>query len=347
MYSYQEITCVDIELSSECNAACPQCPRNFHGYPNNRGYVEHSMTLTEAKQIFQPDFLSRLHRVYFNGNYGDLVMNPQTIDIIKYFRSHTPPHCEYRASTNAGARDKNFWIEMANLGVTIYFCLDGTDNETHAFYRRNTLYDTVLKNAKTFISAGGRAIWKMIEFDHNRHQIDQAKQLSEDLGFFSFFSENHRRNNGPVYDKQFNLVGKLGSFADWDRDAAFAWVNSKNRSIDIRDMKNSGYRADIRCRVKQDRDVYVSSTGRVFPCCYMGYEPETYERGSLTRTAYQNHQLIEIMDPNNALEHGLENCIQWFNRVEQSWSKESFEDGRLIVCNDSCGRGNPYHDHSD
>lgn len=338
---------MDIELSSECNAACPQCPRNYFGYPNNRGYIEHSMTLEEAKKIFVPDFLSRLRRVYLNGNYGDLVMNPQTIDIIRYFQLHTPPACKYDASTNGGARDKNFWTEMANLKVNIDFCLDGIDNDTHGFYRRNTLYDTVIKNAKTFIAAGGHAYWKMIEFDHNRHQIDSARQISVDLGFKHFRAVNHRRNVGPVYDKEFNLVGKMGTFPDWDRDITFAWRNAKDKVIDIVALKNDGYQPDIRCRVKQDKDVYISSTGRVFPCCFMGYEPETFERGTLTRTAYRNHQLLEIMEPNNALEHGLENCIKWFERIEPTWSKSTFEEGRLIVCNDSCGRGNPYRDHPD
>jgi hypothetical protein len=40
---------------------------------------------------------------------------------------------------------------------------------------------------------------------------------------------------------------------------------------------------------------------------------------------------------NNALELSLEECIQWFNRVEESWSKDTFENGRLVCCNDNCG----------
>lgn len=346
MYSYQDIQRIDLEISSECNAACPRCPRNFNGYPNNRGYPEHNMTLQEAKIIFTPDFLSRIKRISLNGNFGDLVMNPQTIDIIEYFRSHTPDDCIYMASTNAGARDKTFWTRMAELGVKIYFCLDGIDDATHGIYRRNTLYTTVIKNAQTFIAAGGRAWWKMIIFDHNTYQIEQAETLSRDMGFEGLFKVDQKRDTGPIYDKNFNLVGKLGNWQDWNKHAVLARMNEKHHVIHVRDLKNEGYRANISCRVKRIKEIYVSSTGRVWPCCYMGYEPETFERGSRTRLAYQNQQLLDIMHENNALVHGLENCINWFDRVERSWTRDSFDEGRLIVCNDSCGAGNPYHDHT-
>lgn len=346
MYTYQEITCLDIELSSECNASCPQCPRNFFGYPNNRGYIEHSMTLDEAKKIFPTEFLSRLKRIYLNGNYGDLIMNPQTLEIIDYFRSHTPDNCRYLASTNAGARNRSFWTGMANLRVEVLFCLDGTDNETHGIYRRNTLYDTVINNAKSFIAAGGQARWKMIVFDHNRHQIDQARQLSKELGFLSFVTMDHKRNTGPIYDKNFNLVGQLGDWKPWNKHDAFEHMNARSFQVDIRDLNNEGYKPGISCRAKNDKDIYVSSTGRVSPCCFMGYDPDTYMRGSKTRLAYGNQQLLEIMDPNNALKYGIKNCINWFNKVEQSWTKERFEDGRLILCNDNCHAHNPHNDYS-
>jgi len=40
---------------------------------------------------------------------------------------------------------------------------------------------------------------------------------------------------------------------------------------------------------------------------------------------------------NNALEHPLEDCIRWFQAVEKSWSIGSYEQGRLVICDDNCG----------
>ena len=30
-------------------------------------------------------------------------------------------------------------------------------------------------------------------------------------------------------------------------------------------------------------------------------------------------------------------CIKWFNAVEESWAKSSFEEGKLVCCSDNCG----------
>lgn len=342
MLEYRQIQRLDLELSSKCNAACPQCPRNFFGYPNNRGFVEHSMTLAEAQQIFQPDFLHNIKEIYINGNYGDFVMNPESLEIIEYFKQHTSPGCHYKISTNGSARTKQFWHKLGSMGITVNFCLDGVDQETHAKYRRNTSFKTIIQNAQTFIAAGGIAVWKMIRFDHNQHQIDRAVAMSKELGFASFFEVDHGRNTGPIYDKDFNLVDKLGKFESWNTQQVFAGMNQKNAVIEIKNYSYSSVKENIHCKSKTRQEIFVSSTGRVYPCCFMGYEPETYERGAETYCAYMNHQLLQIIDQNHALTHGLENCINWFARVEESWSKESFEQGRLIVCNDSCGKGNLY-----
>ena len=87
MYNIKDIQHLHLEISSRCNAACPLCPRNFYGYPHNDGYVEHDMTLKEAQQIFSKTFLNQLNEIYINGNFGDIVMNKDSIDIIKYFKS--------------------------------------------------------------------------------------------------------------------------------------------------------------------------------------------------------------------------------------------------------------------
>ena len=53
MINFSNIQHLHLEISSKCNARCPLCPRNFFGYPFNDGYVEHDMTLDEAKQILE------------------------------------------------------------------------------------------------------------------------------------------------------------------------------------------------------------------------------------------------------------------------------------------------------
>lgn len=330
MYTIDSIRVLHLEISSNCNAACPLCPRNFHGYPFNDGYTEHSMTLSEAQTIFTVEFIQQLDHVHVNGNFGDIVMNPEAIDILSHFRT-TNPSLQISISTNGGARNSEFWSKLADLRCMVYFCIDGLE-DTHHLYRQNTLYSTVIKNAQTFIQAGGNAVWKMIDFDHSRHQQDMARQLSQEFGFQNFELVDHGRNSTPVFDKNRQLTHIIGSprvtdfqqLMDWRKHGpALAGIIASTR------IKN------ISCVVKKTKSVYVSSTGHVYPCCYLGFSPETDFGGIHHKSV--NAQLRPLIKHNNAIEHGLSESIQWFNEVEKSWDIDSFENGRLIMCNDTCG----------
>lgn len=332
MYSVGDIRHVHLEISSRCNAACPLCPRNFYGYPYNDGYVEHDMTLNEAQKIFSPQFLSQIDEVYVNGNFGDIVMNPEALDILAYFRGANPD-VSIVISTNGGARDRAFWQSLAELDATVIFCIDGLE-DTHSLYRQNTLYSTVIKNALTFIAAGGRAVWKMIEFDHNEHQRQQAQKLSQDLGFQEFRLVNHGRDQAPVYNAHGELTHTIGKPTRTDFKILFD--SRKTDEVLLEDITPGRIIKPIKCQVQKSKSIYVSSTGDVYPCCFLGFNPREYGHGNYHQAA--NVQVKNIIKENNALENDLESCISWFNDVENSWKIPTFEQGRLVICNDVCGQ---------
>ena len=322
MYSISDITKLHLEISSLCNASCPACPRNFHGYPYNNGYTERNLTLADVKKMFPREFIQQLSEILINGNYGDIVMNPESLNIIEYFRQlnstvHIP------ISTNGSAKNKQFWQRLAELDTKVYFCLDGLE-DTHSLYRVNTLFSTVIKNAQTYIAAGGHAIWKMIPFDHNRHQIDQARQLSHELGFNGFIVTDYGRNSTPVFNKNGELTYVIGNPANTNFSQLFTAIKNKTSHW----IKNIPVKDIIHCEAKHDNSIYVASTGDVYPCCYLGD----------TVYSSKNLQIKNLTNENNALEYSLEHCINWFNAVEASWEKHNWEQGRLITCNNMCGK---------
>ena len=67
MINFGDIRDVHLEISSLCNASCPWCPRTFWGYPYNGGYPEANLSLAQATQIFQPEFLTQLKSIRING----------------------------------------------------------------------------------------------------------------------------------------------------------------------------------------------------------------------------------------------------------------------------------------
>lgn len=335
MYSISEIRHVHLEISTLCNASCPWCPRNFWGYPYNAGYPETNLTLSQAQQIFQPEFLKQLTAISINGNYGDLVMNPESPDIVDYFIT-VNPHLAVDISTNGGARNKEFWTKLAKPQVSVTFALDGLA-DTHHLYRQNTNWNTVIKNAKTFIAAGGRAIWKMIEFDHNVHQINECKKLSKELGFSNFELIIGERTNAPVFDKQGKFTHVLGNYSG-PTEFPLLFQRKVNDEILLEDILPGRVPQEITCNVKANKSLYISANGDVSPCCWLGFYPQTYGHGQYHQAT--NNQLIPLIQHNNALKHPLNECIKWFNSVEKSWSIPEFTQGRLVICNDVCGKNN-------
>lgn len=332
MYAIEDIRHLRLELSGRCNARCPLCPRNFYGYPYNDGYVEHDMTLSEIQTIFNIEFVQQLDEILVNGNFGDIVMNPETIDIISWFRSINP-EVLIKVSTNGGARDAEFWTALAKTRAMVMFSIDGL-GDTHSLYRQNTCWDIVIKNAKTFIQAGGYAIWKFIKFDHTQHQIAECKQMAQELGFKEFSVCYDGRDQGPVFNNHGELVYVMGSPKTVNFDQLF-----KSRTQDevlLEDIVVDRQPCEINCQAKEKKSIYVSAIGEVYPCCWMGFNPRTYGHG----TYYQavNQQICDIIGENNALEHDLADCINWFNKVEESWKIPKFDYGRLVICNDVCGK---------
>ena len=326
MIEYNDIKHVELELSSYCNANCPLCPRSLFGYPYKTGYTAKHLTLEEVKKILEVDFINQLTLVTFEGNYGDPLINPELLDIIDYINKPIKIH------TNASMQSKKFWKSLASKNVTVLFALDGL-TDTHSIYRQNTNFEKIILNAKTFINNGGNAIWKMIKFDHNQHQVESCRQLSIELGFNDFELWDNARDVGPVFDEQGNLVRVLGNFTGSTELQHYIDV-IENGDMFIEDIWDT-HKNNISCQTINNKSIYISSEGEVYPCCFMGFNPRKYGKGRWHQPV--NAQIQSLLQPNNALERPLKECIEWFNSIPACWNKSTFEDGRLIVCDASCG----------
>lgn len=334
MIQYQDIRDVHLEIATLCNASCPWCPRTFWGYPYNGGYPELYLSLDNAQRIFSLEFLQQLTSIRINGNYGDIVMNPDGAAIVEYFVDANP-NLEITINTNGSARDKEFWIRLGKLGVTVTFALDGL-KDTHHLYRQNTVWSQVIRNAQTFISAGGSAVWQMIQFKHNQHQVSACRGLSKQLGFDKFLLINDGRDTAPVFDRHGNLVHVLGDYHG-EREFPVLFYKKQHDEVLLEDIIPGRTPSQhIVCESKQMRSIYIAANGDVSPCCYTGFYPRTYGHGQYHQAA--NAQLVPMINTNNALEHSIEECIKWFSNVEQSWNVPAFEQGRLVICNDNCGK---------
>jgi MoaA/NifB/PqqE/SkfB family radical SAM enzyme len=308
--------------------------RNYRGYDYNSGYPDTELSLKDIKKILSVEFLKQLTKgISFNGNLGDFGLARDAQEIVHYLTDLDVP---VHINTNGSMRTPDWWANLSRPGVTIGFALDGIDQPTHALYRQDTNWDTIIKNAKAFISAGGKAIWRFIPFDHNQHQESACRQMAQDLGFARFENIDEGRNRGPVYSR-------TGEFSHW---LGQPWTEQERQNpplakdllenhinwFDSRTVKSDKDTLPLKitCQHKRLEEIYIAADGTVWPCCFLGFYPATMHHPG-------NMQLAPLVAENNALEHDLAHCMAWFDRVEETWSKNSIAEGRLYGCVNSCG----------
>jgi len=334
MINYESIRRVHLEISTRCNASCSLCPRNIAGYDTDLGYPVHDMTLTEAKNIFSEPFLKQLWGILINGNFGDFVTARDGLEIVKYF-TDINPNLRIEISTNASAKP-HIWSELGQIkNVTVGFDIDGLQ-DTHHLYRQNTNWNLVIRNAKNFINAGGTAIWRMIVFDHNLHQVEECRRLSEELGFKKFNIINDGRDSGPVYNRAGNLTHQL---MDRTRpvqknypERIEAWVQQSKRNPN---WPTEPISKEKNCLTKLYNEIYITATGEVYPCCFLGFYPNS----KFQRNHYGDDELLKkIVKNNNAYLVGIEQAIKYFSEVESAWSKDLYKEGRIFTCDEYCGK---------
>ena len=331
MLSVDQITSLDLEISSYCVASCPMCPRNFYGMKHNAGYSVTSISQKNFQKVFGKKFVNRLKFVKFNGNFGDFNMNPEAAQIVEYLRENNK-NVDIEIHTNGHSRDAIFWRRLANSNPTVCFDLDGLE-DTHHLHRVGTSFSRVIKNAKSFIDAGGQAIWKMILFDHNKHQVTECRKLAHELGFCDFCVVNDGRNDAFVFNNDGSYSHTIGTpqhRKPTDAHELLQWKKAHKWSSAVKVKKT------INCQAILDRRIFMSSNGDIFPCCWLGFSPTKYD-GDLH---HGNSQLKKLMGnvKNNAITHGLDKAVNWFSLVQDTWRKKTIKEGRLYRCDMYCGK---------
>ena len=327
------VNVVELEITSKCNAACPQCIRNFYGGPKWP-----TVPLVSLKLDFLKDKLSELladtNILHLCGTYGDPCVHNQFIEIIRWAKSFK--NLELRINTNGGM-NKSYWAELASLlseNDRVIFGIDGLKDTNH-LYRKNVDWEILMRNAKQFIDAGGKAVWQYIVFEHNQHQVEEANKIANDMGFVDFYIKKTIR----FLDKRHKMVEQTP-------------VLDKNKIYFIKPPTNTRYlnegyasmrdidfmKEKIQCMAKIYNNIYIGSDGYVFPCAWVhdrlyGYEPESAIDITRIKTLFD---MAGGREKANIYHTPIKDIIygKWFETMENSWVNEH----RLERCAIQCGK---------
>lgn len=193
-FTWEKLSQIHIELTNSCNAACPMCTRFFGNSPLIRPDLElGQITLDKFKKYFPKEVMDKMEVILFCGVHGDPCVAKDVYEICEYIAEVNPNTC-VRMNTNGGMRNPEFWSKMGKLFASkekgpwswrITFSIDGLEDTNH-LYRRNVVWDKLYANVKAYLETGAQAEWDFLIFKHNEHQLQEAKALSKELGFYAF-----------------------------------------------------------------------------------------------------------------------------------------------------------------
>ena len=290
----QPIKVLHIEPTDACNAACPQCARETDAAFDKNNL--HHLSVDQIKKLVDVDTIQNLNKLYMCGVYGDPAAGRHTLEIFKYFRSINPT-ITLGMNTNGGLRSTNWWRELADIMYQdnpypeeyVVFSIDGLADTNHT-YRINVNWEKVMANAQAFISAGGRAHWEMLVFEHNQHQTELAQQLAKDMGFKWFRAKVSKRfKTHPI---------------DFLKPPAL-W---KDPNV------NEG---KIECQAIKESSLYISAQGTIYPCCWLGTSANTIDKfDSIQKSWYGStpNTICALTCTKNVLGTSFTN--QWQKEVE-------------------------------
>lgn len=343
---------LQIELSNVCNALCPTCQRNTIDWQVLKDMKENQVELTmenlpvvnvptvsEASNIYvepkvidniiKSNLYKQITRIEFVGTIDDPLASPYLSIILDMFRREKS-NINFTLHTNGSLRTPGYFNELAKFfikpGNSISFSIDGLEDTNH-LYRRNCQWQKIMENAKAFISAGGRAKWQFIEFPWNKHQVDTAKQLSEQMGFQEFL---HRKNIHTQW-KQDLSDWNWGDFVDMvELDPVYSIAK-----IDPTDK--------ITCNYQKRKQYHISYDSKLWPCCILNSN-----RGhvKIKRHFAENFNSRYTKDWNCLKKNSVDDIIahQFYkNDLVKSWTSNTHGSGpqdRIISCTMSCSKPN-------
>ena len=364
MFSYDNVTGLHLELTTKCNAMCPMCNRNFKGKPRDDLPIS-ELTVKDIKTLLEPEFLKKLKLISVCGVYGEPICDRDLKKILRYIYKCNP-NVDIDIYTNGGLYDEEWWSDLAKImkkhNGTVIFGIDGVD-ETHSLHRRNTDFNTVIRNAKAYINAGGRAGWDFIVFKHNEHQVEAARKMSEELGFAAFQIKKTSRFLKNLYEHDEQLDSTILGYG---KHPVYDGNGKKIYNIEL--PENKEYRntsedkllelikkyetiekyfdsVPIDCGAIKSGGIFLSAQGEVFPCCTV-YQQVMYKviHGVKDETELNEYKLY-TQDNLSAYDKSIKEIVEgkFFHDLFKSFGCTSIATGKPKSCTRACGKNLDVH----
>jgi MoaA/NifB/PqqE/SkfB family radical SAM enzyme len=333
----EDIKKIQLELSNFCNASCVGCRRTDHRTLTEKYEISSApkvfLTLDLIRNLITDPVMKSVREVEFCGTIDEPLAHPDFLEILQILFDANP-NLFIRIHTNGAVRNKEFYSKLARI-LTMFrshevrFSIDGLE-ESHRLYRGDLDYNKILENAKTFISVGGLAVWQMLQFPWNEHEVETCDAMAKEMNFKKFIFRRDRTHSSSFtveYIKEKRLKNEPAP--------------PKFNPVELNLVEDDSI---ILCHYKTEKMVFVNHEGKLFPCCFMSNMNIT--RLSEMSLQFNNNVTNVYGEDFNSLHHHSATEIMnhvWFaDKLTASWNnKYADENAKLLVCSKSCGQTAP------
>ena len=279
------ITGFHIEPTNICTLKCSGCARTrfIDQWPQH--WHNHSLDVEQLLQFLDIDLSDK--SILLCGNYGDPIYHPNFINFVKQLKE---TGVTLSITTNGSYKTKDWWQELTELLTykdNITFSIDGIP-ENFTQYRKNADWESIQIGMQTSVASQCKTTWSYIPFLFNENNINQAKELSLQLGIDEFVI-----NPSDRFDKKtFNLIPSAVELVGGRFDSQQNWKEYK-----------SGTGINPKCNNNSLH--FITAEGFYSPCCYMADHRFYYKNQfGKNKTQYdiRNTTLSEILERSSVIE---------------------------------------------
>ncbi len=237
---------------------------------------------------------------------------------------------------------------MFNRKGAVIFSIDGLDDTNHV-YRQNVVWERIIENAKSFIGNGGRARWDYIIFQHNEHQVEEAEQLSQSLGFERFQKKKSGRfilatgeKTKSQHQAQNRKKEKTAVIAEPIKleNKNLALLKTKEIEKSYGSMKEYYNSCTIACKAIEKSEIFITAEGLLMPCCWTaGRMYKWWHKDYRAEQIWDHIDRVGGVSAINVIENDLQHIMEGplLDSIESSWKLSSIKEGKLGVCAMKCG----------
>jgi radical SAM protein with 4Fe4S-binding SPASM domain len=172
---------ISFEPTTSCNLRCPECPSGLRSFTRPTGMLEQPLFQRTIDELAD----TLLYLVFYF--QGEPYLHPQFLEMVKYAAQKGI----YTAtSTNAHYLTSERARQTVESGLDrLIISVDGTTQDVYEQYRVGGKLHKVIEGTKHILhwkkelgSATPHVIFQMLVVRPNEHQIDDLRQMAQDLG---------------------------------------------------------------------------------------------------------------------------------------------------------------------